>query len=78
MAVSNKSVDGRPCRSATGARHYQLIFLVGFTIFLMIALVSRLLPRRWRPLPLGRQGKLSIIQEARAMADTCVPFAFMA
>ena len=78
MAGMHKTAGARSSLSARGAKQYHLIFAVGFTIFLMIAIVGRLLPRRWRELPPGTSGDLSIFEEARAMANTYVPFAFMA
>ena len=78
MAVMHKTLGAKPCLSAQGAKQYQLIFAVGFAIFLVIALVGRVLPRRWRPVPPGPQAELSVIKEAKVMADTYVPFAFMA
>lgn len=58
-------------------REFKWALRIGFTAFLVIALVSRLLPRSWRPQPLlGGQGG-SVIAEARKAAHTIVPLAFM-
>jgi hypothetical protein len=54
---------------------YRLLMAVSFTIFLIAAIVSRVLPTRQRVVP-GAQRR-SVIDEARAAAETCVPFAFM-
>lgn len=78
MAVTHKTTGARSSLSARGAMQYQLIFAVGFAIFLLIAMAGRLLPRRWRELPPGARADMSIFEEARAMANTYVPFAFMA
>lgn len=78
MAGTHKTMGAKTCLSARGAKQYHLIFAVGFTIFLMIAIAGRLLPRRWRDLPPGTRADASIFEEARAMANTYVPFAFMA
>ncbi|MEJ2603425.1 MAG: hypothetical protein P8172_09035 [Gammaproteobacteria bacterium] len=78
MIGTHKTMGARSSLSARGAKQYHLIFAVGFTIFLMIAIVGRLLPRRWRESPPGARADLSIFEEARAMANTYVPFAFMA
>lgn len=45
-----------------------------FTLFLVVALVGRLLPQAWRPL---RSTGKSVIGEAREAANTLAPFAFM-
>jgi hypothetical protein len=78
MTEMHKTMDARASLSARGAKQYHLIFAVGFTIFLMIAIAGRLLPRRWRNVPPGAPADMSIFEEARAMANTYVPFAFMA
>ncbi|TVQ34592.1 MAG: hypothetical protein EA356_10005 [Geminicoccaceae bacterium] len=59
------------------ARDFRLILVVAYVYFLLIACVARLLPRSWRPsLPsTGRRG--SVFAEAKALAGTFVPFAFM-
>ena len=78
MAISSKTTGQRSCLSATGAKQYHLIFAVGFAVFLMIAVAGRLLPRRWRAGPPGPHADMSIFEEAKAMTNTYVPFAFMA
>ena len=47
-------------------------------VFLVVAIVSRLLPSRWRPRLPGTRARRTILGEAREAADTFVPFAFMA
>lgn len=56
---------------------FRLIFATSFAIFLVAAVVGRLLPWRWSPRPAGRAGSRSVIAEARATTNTFVPFAFM-
>lgn len=56
---------------------FRLIFATSFAIFLVAAVVGRLLPWRWSPRPAGRAGSKSVIAEARATTNTFVPFAFM-
>lgn len=59
------------------AREFRLILAVAFLYFLLVAIVARLLPRAWRPsLPLA-EGRRSVIGDAKALAGTVVPFAFM-
>ncbi|WP_041595118.1 hypothetical protein [Halorhodospira halophila] len=73
------AVKARP-NSARARRkeetQYRLLMAVSFAIFLIGAVLSRLVPARWRAAP--RQGeRQSVIAEARAAAQTSVPFAFM-
>jgi hypothetical protein len=56
------------------AREFRLIFAVCFAVFLVAALVARLLA------PFGARAagpRRSIIDEARTAAQTSLPFAFM-
>jgi hypothetical protein len=59
------------------AIEFRLLFTVTFTVFLMAAAVSRLLPADWRPLPPQAGADRSIIGEAKAAANMIVPYAFM-
>ncbi len=52
---------------------YRLLMAVSFTVFLIGALLARLVPARWR----SQREYQSPIAEARAAAQTTVPFAFM-
>lgn len=56
---------------------FRLIFMMAFFIFLVVAIIARLLPRQWRPGSAGELSHKSIIDEAKAAASTVVPFAFM-
>jgi hypothetical protein len=53
---------------------YSLLLWALFALFLVVALVGRLMPRAWRPF--RSRGK-SVIGEAREAAHTIAPFAFM-
>ena len=44
--------------------------------FFVVAVISRLLPRSWRPLGVGHASE-SCLQEARRTAHTVIPYAFM-
>ena len=58
-------------------RQFRLIFGVAFMVFLVIALMARILPRRLRPwAPVGNR-RLSFVAEARAVTNTVIPFAFL-
>ncbi len=57
---------------AREAKEFRLMFLATFPLFLAAGLVTRAFsPRRS-----SRQRK-SVFAEARAAANTCIPFAFM-
>jgi len=57
---------------AREAKEFQLIFLATFPLFLVAGLVKRALsPRR------DSSQRKSVFAEARAAANTCIPFAFM-
>lgn len=57
---------------------FTLLYGIGFAAFLVIAVFGRVLPKAWRPWPGGAEGGyLSIVAEAKAMAQTFMPFAFM-
>lgn len=77
MADLNKSNVTPAARVEAGSKDVHRIFTVSFIIFLIIAVVARVLPRRWRPWPAKPEGYRSVIDEARAVANTFVPFAFM-
>jgi hypothetical protein len=62
---------------ADETKQFQLIFAFSFVLFLAIVAMTRLLGPRWRPWPSCPEGRQSIIQEARAAANTFIPFAFM-
>jgi hypothetical protein len=64
-------------RLRTEERESRLLFAGLFAIFLPIAAAARVLPRRWRPAPLGPHGRRSIHGEAKAAASTIIPFVYM-
>jgi hypothetical protein len=58
-------------------RQFRLIFGLAFVVFLVIALIARILPRRLRPwAPVGNR-RLSFVAEAHAVTSTFIPFAFL-
>ncbi len=73
--TSSSSASSRPRRGEVS--EFRLIFMVSFAIFLMVAVIERVLPSSWRSPALGLDGGKSIFGEARAAAHTFVPFAFM-
>ncbi len=56
---------------AREAKEFRLIFLATFPLFLAAGLVTRAFSRR------GSSQRKSVFAEARAAANTCIPFAFM-
>ena len=58
------------------AFEYRLLMVLAYTIFLVAAVVRRILQPMRRSASAG-QRRQSVFGEARMQADTCVPFAFM-
>lgn len=58
-------------------RQFRFIFAVSVAVFFVVATVVRLLPRSWRPWTTPRRGRRSLIAEAKSVANTFIPFAFM-
>ena len=56
---------------AREAKEFRLMFIATFPLFLAAGLVGRALSRR------SPNRRKSVIAEARAAANTCIPFAFM-
>ncbi len=60
------------------AREFRLLYWLCFTIFLVVAAVTRLLPGRRPQSDQHLAGvRRSVFAEARAAAGTLIPFAFM-
>ena len=58
-------------RHRAEAREFRLMFYAAFLLFLIAGLFKRIV------LSLGGTGRRSLVAEARAAANTCLPFAFM-
>ena len=58
------------------ANAFRLLIAMSVFCFLIVAMVSRLLPRSLRPLGVGHASE-SCLQEARRTAHTVIPYAFM-
>ena len=54
----------------------RLLIAMSVLCFFVVAVISRLLPRSWRPLGVGHASE-SCLQEARRTAHTVIPYAFM-
>lgn len=59
-------------------RQYQRFYYVCFAIFLLIALVCRVLPRGWQPFASEGAQSASLIDEVRNAVSAVLPFVFMA
>ncbi len=57
---------------------FRLLFIVSFVIFLFVTMVMRCLPWRSRTSASGANGRRSIIGEAKELAHSTIPYAFMA
>ena len=66
-----------PMTAVAETREYKVLFAATVTVFFFIALMSRLLPKAWRPLPKMGGDARSVYAEARQAADTVVPMAFL-
>ena len=62
---------------AEDERQYRWLYASTFAIFLVVALVIRLLPRSWDPLEREPGTRRSILGDARTAASTTVGYAFM-
>ncbi len=73
MSVYQPQANGPHARiRAREAKEFRLMFLATFPLFLAAGLVTRALsPRR------STSQRKSVFAEARAAANTCIPFAFM-
>lgn len=60
------------------ARQYRHIVAVCYPVFLLLALIGRLMPARWRPLGVNAGSRLSVFAEARHAAHTIIPLVFSA
>ncbi len=73
MSAYHPHANGPHARiRAREAKEFRLIFLATFPLFLAAGLVRRAFaPRR------SNSQRKSVFAEARAAANTCIPFAFM-
>ena len=55
---------------------FRIIWATTFPLFLVATFISRLVPRRG-PARADRPEGLSLIEEAKAMADCALPFAYI-
>lgn len=74
-AIDKRSAAGAFSRGET----FEFRLLLGFALvlFFLVAVLSRLLPRAWRPLAAGSDPGESVFAEAKRTAYTVIPLAFM-
>lgn len=70
------AMNGRSSRRASETWEFRLYVAAMFPIFLVIAIVARLLPRSWRPF--SSDTRRSVFGDARAATFTVLPFVFRA
>lgn len=58
-------------------REYRLTLNVLFAVFLVLGLVSMILPRGWKLMPCSHDGAGSFFKNARRCANEITPFIFM-
>lgn len=76
-------VDDRRSGSLSGlsedeAKEFHSIFMTSFIIFLVVAIIAHFLAWQWRPWLPGPGGYSSIIDDARMLANSYLPYVFMA
>lgn len=64
-------------RSGKDTLGFRLIFASTFLIFLLAAVIDRLVPLRWIMGAAKSENYMAIISEAKSAAATYTPFAFM-
>ncbi|MEO1281215.1 MAG: hypothetical protein AAFR75_01485 [Pseudomonadota bacterium] len=70
--------SGSRLRARQSERREYFAFLAAtFIFFLAAAIIARVLPKGWQPLAEVGDGQRSIFAEARALADSVLPFVFM-
>ncbi len=78
MAVDVEKSGGSLSRlKKREAVEFRLLFLLTFPVFLAAAVLSRIIPGQRRSRAGGGHTGRSVIAEAKAAANTCIPFAFM-
>ncbi|MDJ0738570.1 MAG: hypothetical protein QNJ91_02575 [Gammaproteobacteria bacterium] len=58
-------------------RKFRLLFRMTFLFFVLSALLGRMLPKSWRPFATRQARQESVVDEARRVANTILPFVFV-
>ena len=61
----------------TEIQEFRLLIAIAVAWFFVVVMISRLLPRNWRPFASTLGQRKSWYGEARRMASTVIPYAFM-
>ena len=77
LSRADRRKASRRAQKLAEERQYRMILVFSLIFFLAFVLLMRLLPRGMRPAELRQGEQRSILAEARAMAHTTIPFAFM-
>ena len=77
MLVATNTESSVSKTSHVDEREFRRLVAMTFVFFLLVAAVSRLLPRAWRPFSSTTAGRESVYGEAKRAAHTVLPFAFM-
>lgn len=70
------SRTGLPEKSRPGFE-FRFLLAIAFVIFLVAAVIARLVPRRWRWKVSGHDEGKSVFKTAWVAANNSIPFAFM-
>ncbi len=77
MANSEQQGTSLSGLTADEAKEFHRIFMASFIVFLVVAVIAHFLVWQWRPWLPGPEGYASVIDHAKMLANTYVPFAFM-
>ncbi|MCB8839099.1 hypothetical protein [Aurantimonas sp. VKM B-3413] len=58
-------------------QEYRIIYALSFPLFLAVALISRFVPARLRPIAVEPGSYFAVFSDARAAAHSVLPYAFM-
>ena len=72
-----QKLKGRQSQQAGDRREFRLMLNILFGYFLLLSLVSRLLPQSWRPFSCVPGQRPSVVGDARRAAHEITPFIFM-
>jgi len=79
MAELDKRTGSLSGLTENEAKEFHRIFITSFIAFLVVAIIAHFLAWQWRPWLPGASGYTSsIVDDARMLANTYVPYAFMA
>ena len=71
-----RSYSSVPRNKLVDRREYQVLMALSIMCFLIVSVLTRVLPRALRPLATGTGASESCLTEARRAANAVVPYAF--